>query len=215
MRTEVVRLSLEKLSNFRNIISSDLTINDVLVAALSIFMTKARIQVGRLNGINDVALVIPVNARVDSGIHEEYFGNALLFACPRMSLVDLSINFIPQIARHIHESVALRKHPDYLASSLAWICTQNCGVFPSFNVYLATDLAFTNWSHFPLYEFRLDTVPVRCTLTAFAWDGLVFIFPCPLEDHAIELYIGFEEKSMDKLRQDPEFNAFVKKNIAN
>ena len=168
--------------------NGNISTNDVLVG----WLTQTISQLRRIASQTTVKVGMAMNGRtLLHDVDENYFGNCTFYLCLSFSMSNLNNLTVGELAQRIHTEKRKFMTREYIQSALAFIDKhhrtsivnvgwQSCG---------GTDLSFTNWSRFPLYQcdfgqgggksFKIS--PIKC-------DSLIFILPTATPDE-IELHV--------------------------
>jgi len=183
----VKKFSKRSLFEKLNIVSSDVSFNDVLVA----WLTKTISEIRQIPRNETVKMGMATNGREEFRLGSDYFGNCNFFLCiefPMSDLIDKSVNDLAQL---VHSERKTRLNKTYLSSALAWVKAATEPIFPGFQSFCGRDVAFTNWSRFPAFQIDFGHGrPRRLALPPARFDGLVLILPTPSDE--IEFYIGLK-----------------------
>ncbi|CAF0918447.1 unnamed protein product [Adineta steineri] len=199
MEVLVKRYTKQELFNKLKITSMNLSFNDVLVAWLTQVISRIR----QIPSNETVTVGMASNGRNELGIGLNYFGNCNFFVCFQFKMIDLLNKSVDELANQINAEKKQRMTKDYMTSGLTWLEQASSTVYHGFHAFLGKDLAFTNWSSFPLYQIDFGQgTPRRVALPPGEWDGLILILPT--ETNEVELYIGLKQDHADELRKQFE-----------
>ena len=180
-----------------NITTANLSLNDVVVA----WLTQAISRIRQIPSTETVNVGMASDGRKELGLDVDYFGNCNFFVCFQFPMHDLLTKSVNELAERINTEKKQRMTKDYMTSALTMVKNAANPIHPGFQAFLGKDLAFTNWSRFPLYQVDFGQGPPRrVTPPAARWDGLVLIFPS--QTNEVELYIGLKHEHADQLRQE-------------
>jgi hypothetical protein len=72
---------------------------------------------------------------------------------------------------------------------------------PIFNLFGACDLAFTNWSQFPMYKIDFGHGPPKRVFLppGKRRNGMITILPTPNGDNQVELYVRLDKRFVGDL----------------
>ncbi|CAF0841164.1 unnamed protein product [Rotaria sordida] len=192
----VKKFSKKELFGKLKIIATHVSFNDVLVA----WLTQAISQIRQIPLDQTINVGMANDGRNELGIGLDYFGNCNFYFSLQFKMIDLLNKTVNELAEQINVEKKQRMTKDYMTSALAWIKQVSKPVYPGFKAFLGKDLAFTNWSRFPLYQFDFGQGPSRrVALPPSRWDGLILILPT--ETNAVEIYIGLKQDHADELRK--------------
>ncbi|CAF1653943.1 unnamed protein product [Adineta ricciae] len=197
MEVLVKKYTKQDLFTKLNITTANLSLNDVVVA----WLTQAISRIRQIPSTETVNVGMASDGRRELGLGADYFGNCNFFVCFQFPMHDLLTKSVNELAERINTEKKQRMTKDYMISALAMVQNATNAIHPGFQSFLGKDLAFTNWSRFPLYQVDFGHGPPRrVTLPNARWDGLVLIFPS--QTNEIELYIGLKQDHADQLRQE-------------
>ncbi|CAF2128601.1 unnamed protein product [Rotaria magnacalcarata] len=196
MEVIVKKFTKQELFDKLKITATHVSFNDVLVA----WLTQAISQIRQIPSDETIKVGIANDGRSELGIGLDYFGNCNFYFALQFQMIDLLNKSVNELAEQVNNDKKKRMTKDYMTSALAWLKQASEPVHPSFKAFLGKDLAFTNWSRFPLYQIDFGHGPPRrVALPPNRWDGMILILPT--ETDAVELYIGLKQDHADELLQ--------------
>jgi hypothetical protein len=205
VETDVIIKRYKKLELFRtlSITSKNVSFNDVLVA----WLTKIISQIRRVPSENIVKVGMPSNGRTVLDLGESYFGNCIFYMYFPFLMADLESLSINDLSERVHNERKRYMTQAYMQSALAYIedSTKKAHsiIYPIFNLFGAYDLAFTNWSRFPMYKIDFGNGPPKRVFLppGKRRNGMITILPTTDGDHEIELYIRLDKRFAEELSQ--------------
>ncbi|CAF2562049.1 unnamed protein product [Rotaria sp. Silwood2] len=190
----VKKFSKKELFDKLKITATHVSFNDVLV----VWLTQAISQIRQIPSNKTINVGMANDGRNELGVGLDYFGNCNFYFSLQFKMIDLLNKTVNELAEQINVEKKERMTKDYMTSALAWIKQASKPIYPGFKAFLGKDLAFTNWSRFPLYQLDFGQgTPRRVALPPSRWDGLILILPT--ETNAVELYIGLKQDHADEL----------------
>ena len=188
MEVIIRKYTKQHLFDKLQITSKRVSFNDVLVS----WLTQAISQIRQIASNEIVRVGMANDARNELGIGLDYFGNCNFYFAIQFKMMDLLNKTVNELAEQVNRDKKRYITKDYINSALAWVKQASKPIHPGFRSFLGKDLAFTNWSRFPIYQIDFGQGPPRrVTLPASRWDGLILILPT--ETEAVELYIGLKQ----------------------
>lgn len=189
----VKKWTKQELFEKLKITSTHVSFNDVLVA----WLTQAISQIRQLPADQIINVGMANDGRTELGISLDYFGNCNFYFSLQFKMADLMTKSVNELAEQVNTDKKLRMSKEYMTSALAWLKQAEKTIFPGFRAFLGKDVAFTNWSRFPLYQMDFGHGPPRrVSLPPARWDGLILILPT--ETNAVEIYIGLKHDHADE-----------------
>ncbi|CAF3563395.1 unnamed protein product, partial [Rotaria sp. Silwood2] len=194
MDSIIKKFSKKELFDKLKITATHVSFNDVLV----VWLTQAISQIRQIPSNETINVGMANDGRNELGVGLDYFGNCNFYFSLQFKMIDLLNKTVNELAEQINVEKKERMTKDYMTSALAWIKQASKPIYPGFKAFLGKDLAFTNWSRFPLYQLDFGQgTPRRVALPPSRWDGLILILPT--ETNAVELYIGLKQDHADEL----------------
>ncbi|UJR11005.1 hypothetical protein I4U23_015189 [Adineta vaga] len=198
-----------------HITSKHVSFNDVLVS----WLTKTISRIRRVPRETLVKIGMPTNGRAVLRLDEDYFGNCVFYIYIPFIMSDLQSLSVNDLSERVHEERKRCMTRTYIESALAYIkynmAKSNHTVCPIFNLFDEYDLAFTNWSRFPMYQIDFGRGPPRRVFLppGKRRNGMITILPTVDGDNEIELYIRLDKKYIVELSKTLSLYEFQKKAI--
>ncbi|CAF1159164.1 unnamed protein product [Adineta steineri] len=203
VETDVIVRHYKKqdLFNMLNITSKHVSFNDVLVA----WLTKIISSVRHVPSKTIVKVGMPTNGRNILGLDENYFGNCVFYIYIPFLMTDLESSSVDELSERVHEERKKCMTKAYIESALAYIkCNttkSHSSIYPIFNRFGEYDIAFSNWSRFPMYQIDFGHGPPKRVFLppGKRRNGMINILPSIDGDNEVELYIRLNQIHVKEL----------------
>ena len=120
-------------------------------------------------------------------------------------MADLESLSINDLSEQVYEMRQKQMTQTYIESALAYIddTTKNSNriIYPIFNLFNENDLAFTNWSRFPLYNIDFEHGPPERVFIppGKRRNGMITILPTNHGNNQVEIYIRLDKRFIKDL----------------
>jgi shikimate O-hydroxycinnamoyltransferase len=176
------------------------------------------VRVRETNDEKNISFVFMCNvrSRMNPPLSPQYFGNAALYARVVKNAGEVKRAPLSEVSRWIRDATNAM-NAERIQSAINWLGNQGDfqRIISNFDTnFLSDDYCTTSWANMPLYGADFGWGRPRRVMTPIAsvLDGFSAIFPSPLDDRSLIVWLGMPFNQMetfqnflDELRQKSAF----------
>ncbi|URE34923.1 Transferase family [Musa troglodytarum] len=145
-------------------------------------------------------------ARLRPSVPDEYFGNLVLWACPRAKVGELVKRPLQSIAEVIREGIA-KMDDRYFRSLIDFASSKEVkeglkGTIEAKEAAFSPNFEVNSWVRFPFWDLDFGSgKPFSFMPSFYAVEGIMFLVASPTGDGSIDVYVTLFSHNLDSFKQ--------------